>query len=107
MLFLLVSHLAKVQIFRFRQNTMDYNKAFWPKLSSFFVVLLLRKLEKVLRKVCHSNGNQKRNLMAFVSVAYHLRIGSYERLKFLSTVHLNGATNLGTKAISTPKLKKP
>ena len=33
---------AKVQFFRFWPKTMDYNKAFWPKLSSFFVVLLLR-----------------------------------------------------------------
>ena len=96
---------------------MDYSKAFLPKLSSFFVVLLLRsgrcyKAEiwtillllrfpfiwylvwaktnisdfgrkpwtivhglifgspkKVLRKVCHLKGNEKRNLMALVSVA--------------------------------------
>ena len=33
---------AEVKIFIFRPKTMDYNKAFWPKLSSFFVVLLLR-----------------------------------------------------------------
>ena len=36
------SFFTKVQIFRFWPKTMDYNKAFWPKLSSFFVVLLLR-----------------------------------------------------------------
>ena len=36
------SLFAKVKIFSFRPKTMDYNKAFWPKLSSFFVVLLLR-----------------------------------------------------------------
>ena len=33
---------AQVKIFRIWPKTMDYNKAFWPKLSSFFVVLLLR-----------------------------------------------------------------
>ena len=32
---------AKVKIFRFWLKTMDYNKAFWPKSRSFFVVLLL------------------------------------------------------------------
>ena len=31
----------EVKIFRFWPKTMDYSKAFWPKLSSFFVVLLL------------------------------------------------------------------
>ena len=38
----LVSFFAKVKIFRFWSKTMDYSKAFWPNLSSFFVVLLLR-----------------------------------------------------------------
>ena len=37
----MVSFFAKVKIFRFWPKTMDYNKAFWPKLRSFFVVLLL------------------------------------------------------------------
>ena len=32
---------AKVKISRFWPKTMDYNKAFWPKSRSFFVVLLL------------------------------------------------------------------
>ena len=40
-------------------------------------------VEKKLRKVCHAKGNEKRILMAFVSIAYHLRVGSYERLKFI------------------------
>ena len=29
----------EVKFFRFWPKTMDYNKAFWPKLSSFFAVL--------------------------------------------------------------------
>ena len=33
---------AKVKMFRFWLKTMDYNKAFWPKSRSFFVVLLLQ-----------------------------------------------------------------
>ena len=33
---------AKVKIFRFWPKTMDYNKAFWPKSTSFFVVLSLQ-----------------------------------------------------------------
>ena len=54
----MVSFLAEVKIFRFWPKTMDYNKAFFfwgPK--------------KVLRKVYHLKGNEKRNLMALVSVA--------------------------------------
>ena len=53
----MVSLLGKVKIFRFRPKTMDYSPwFFW-------------ELKKVLRNVCHSKGNEKRNLMAFVSVA--------------------------------------
>ena len=53
----MVSFLAKVKIFRFWPKTMDYNKAFfWQS-------------KKVLRKVCHSKLQEKRNLMALVSVA--------------------------------------
>ena len=37
----MVSFFAEVKIFRFWPKTMDYNKAFCSKLSSFFVVLLL------------------------------------------------------------------
>ena len=37
----MVSFLAKVKIFKFWPKTMDYSQAFWPKLRSFFVVLLL------------------------------------------------------------------
>ena len=33
------SLFAKVKFFRFWPKTMDYNKAFWPKSRSFFVVL--------------------------------------------------------------------
>ena len=32
---------AKVKISIFWPKTMEYSQAFWPKLSSFFVVLLL------------------------------------------------------------------
>ena len=32
----MVSFLAEVKFFRFWPKTMDYNKAFRPKLSSFF-----------------------------------------------------------------------
>ena len=41
MYFSLVSFLANVKIFRFWPKTMDYSKAFWSKLSSFFAVFLL------------------------------------------------------------------
>ena len=37
----MVSFFAEVKIFIFWPKTMDYNKAFWPKSSSFFGVLLL------------------------------------------------------------------
>ena len=37
----MVSFLAEVKFFSFWTKTMDYNKAFWPKSRSFFVVLLL------------------------------------------------------------------
>ena len=37
----MASFLAKVEIFRFWPKTMDYSKAFWLKLSSFFLILLL------------------------------------------------------------------
>ena len=52
------SFLAEVKIFRFWPKTMDYSQVFFfgsPK--------------KVVRKVCHLKGNEKRNLMALVSVA--------------------------------------
>ena len=92
----MISLVTKVKIFRF-----------WPKTMDYIVHgFIFGSWKKVLRKVCHSKGNEKRNLMAFVSVAQHLRVGNYERLKFLSTVHLNGGLNLDTKAFSTPKLKK-
>ena len=54
----MVSFLAEVKIFRFRPKTMDY--------SPWFVFF---GSQKVLRKVCHSKGNEKKNLMALVSVA--------------------------------------
>ena len=37
----MVSFLAEVKIFGFWPKTMDYSKAFWPKLRSYFAVLLL------------------------------------------------------------------
>ena len=54
----MVSLLGKVKIFRFRLKTMDYSPWF------HFV-----RRKKVVRKVYHSKGNEKRNLMALVSVA--------------------------------------
>ena len=44
----MVSFLAKVKIFRFWPKTMDYNKVFCPKLSSFFVVLFTPKWKVLL-----------------------------------------------------------
>ena len=52
------SFFVEVKIFRFWPKTMDYNPWFYfgnPK--------------KVLRKVCHLNGYEKRNLMKLVSAA--------------------------------------
>ena len=46
------SVLAKVQIFRFWPKTMDYNKAFWPKLGSFFIVLLLQNGRCYEAEIC-------------------------------------------------------
>ena len=67
----MVSFFADVKISRFWPKTMDYSQVFF-----------LASPKKVLRKVCHSKGNEKRNLMTLISVAQHLRVGSYERLKF-------------------------
>ena len=54
----MVSFCAKVKIFRFWPKTMDYNPWFD-----------FRSPKNVLRKVCHPKVNEKRNLMALVSVA--------------------------------------
>ena len=61
----MVSLFAEVKIFRF-----------WPKTMVWF-----SESKKVLRKVCHLIGNEKRNLMTLVSAAQHLPVESYERLK--------------------------
>ena len=56
--FVMASFFAEVQIFIFRPKSMDYSPCFFywsPK--------------NVLRKVCLLKGNEKRNLMAFISVA--------------------------------------
>ena len=37
----MISFFAKLKIFRFWPKTMDYSQAFWPKLRSFFAILLL------------------------------------------------------------------
>ena len=50
----MVSFFAEVKRFRF-----------WPKTMDFFS----GSPKKVLRKVYHLTGNEKRNLMALVSVA--------------------------------------
>ena len=52
------SFFAEVKISRFWPKTMDYSQVFFfgsPK--------------KLLRKVCHPKGDEKRNLMTLVSVA--------------------------------------
>ena len=54
----MVSFLAEVKISRFWPKTMDYSQVFF-----------LVSPKKVLRKVCHSKGNEKRNLMTLISVA--------------------------------------
>ena len=56
--FHMVLFLAKVKIFKFWLKTMDYSP--WFDFS---------ESKKVLRKVYHHKGNEKRNLMALVSVA--------------------------------------
>ena len=48
----MVSFFAEVKIFRFWPKTMDYNKAFWPKMSSFSVVLLLRNGRCYEAEIC-------------------------------------------------------
>ena len=52
------SFFAKVKIFRF-----------WPKPWTIVHGLIFGSPKKVLIKVYHSNGNEKRDLMALVSVA--------------------------------------
>ena len=66
------SYFAEVKIFRFWPKTMDYSQVFF-----------LASPKKVLRKVCRYKGNEKRNLMALVSVAWHIRAQSYKRIEFL------------------------
>ena len=56
----------------------DLNQKPWTIVHGFIFV----RRKKVVRKVCHSEGDEKRNLMALVSAAYRLRVGSYERQKF-------------------------
>ena len=43
---------AKLNIFRFWPKTMDYNKAFWPKSWSFFVVVLLQNGRCYEAEIC-------------------------------------------------------
>ena len=54
----MVSFSAEVKIFKFWLKTMDYSPWFD-----------FRSSKKVLREVYHPKGNEKRNLMALVSVA--------------------------------------
>ena len=90
----MVSFFAEVKIFRFWPKTMDYNPWFFSG-----------SRKKVLRKVYHLTGNGKRNLMALVSVAWHLRVGSYERLKFIIHCTFKWGTNLETINIQYAKTK--
>ena len=63
--------------FPFRWNRFLSKSKFWPKtmdgvLAEIELILwsfYYASWKKVLRKVCHSKGNEKRNLMVFVSVA--------------------------------------
>ena len=48
----MVSFLAEVKIFSFWPKTMDYNKAFWPKSRSLFVVLLLHSGRCCEAEIC-------------------------------------------------------
>ena len=48
----MVSFFAEVKIFRFWPKTMDYNKAFWPKSRSLFVVLLLHSGRCYEAEIC-------------------------------------------------------
>ena len=59
----------------------------------------------VLRKVYHLTGNRKRNLMALVSVAWHLRVGSYEHLKFIIHCTFEWGTNPETINVLYAKTK--
>ena len=54
----MVFFFAEVKIFVFWRETMDYSPWFD-----------FRSPKKVLSKVCHSKGNEKRSLMALVLVA--------------------------------------
>ena len=61
--------------------------------------------KKVLRKAYHLTGNGKRNLMTLVSAAWHLRVGSYERLKFIIHCTFEWGTNLETINVLYAKTK--
>ena len=52
---------------------LDFGQKPWSIVHGF----VFGSLKKVLRKVWHSIVNEKRNLMALVSAAQHLRVGSY------------------------------
>ena len=54
----MIYFFTEVKIFRFWPKTMDYSPWFY-----------FLESKKVLRKVYHPKGNEKRNLMALVSVA--------------------------------------
>ena len=54
----MVSFFVEVKIFKFWTKTMDYSQVFF-----------LASPKKVLRKVYHSKGNEKRNLMTLISAA--------------------------------------
>ena len=42
---------------------------FWPKTMDYSQVFFSASPKKVLRKLYHSNGNEKRNLMTLISAA--------------------------------------
>ena len=58
---------------------------FWPKTMDCSQWFDFRTTKKVLKNVYHLKGNEKRNLIVLVSVAWHFRVGSYERLIFFKS----------------------
>ena len=75
------------------QKISDFGQKPWAITHGFFS----GSPKKVLRKVYRLTGNGKRNLMTLVSVAWHLRVGSYERFKFFIHCTFEWGTNLETK----------
>ena len=63
-----------------KSKSSDFGQKPWTIVHGF----VFGSPKKVVRKVCHSIVNEKRNLMALVSAAQHLPVESYERLKYFT-----------------------